>query len=110
MSEPMTAEPMTPEQALREIVGGVPHPAVIIAELETAYGYTITRIDPEAAAVAELLALERAGTFVSLFYTEHYWFAHMRREPGSGDFVKRAETAVELLAAVKAKLATGKVQ
>ena len=40
----MDPEKLTPEQALREIVGNVPHPAVIIAELETAYGYTIVPI------------------------------------------------------------------
>lgn len=75
----------------------VPHR---LAEL----GYTITRIDPEASAVAELLALERAGKFVALDYTDRMWFVHMRRRPGGGDFVDRTHTAVELLAEVKAVL------
>lgn len=69
-----------------------------------ALGYTITRIDPEVAAVAELLALERAGKIALHKYGElgiqKPWVAY-NLTTGRTRF---APTAVELLAAVKAAL------
>ena len=79
-----------------------------IAEVLEEHGYTITRIDPEAAAIAELLAVEAAGKIHLLkgsgVLGAGKWRVHYS---ASVRYSNAADTAVELLAEVQKALTEG---